>query len=159
MYASTNDGPPGAHAQLTDLLRGRLREVSAIVEQRGEASLAGTPLSLPLNHLLDAVVAEPAVTVTDLARRLGKTQQAMSLAADRLESLGMIERRVGSGRTVALHATSSGLSASADAVARELKAEDDLRRIIGPDNYEQLLTMLALARDRLRSAPNTQTTV
>lgn len=157
MDVGINDGRPGSNAQLTDLLRGRLREVSAIVEQRGEVALAGTPLSLPLNHLLDAVVAEPAVTVTELARRLGKTQQAMSLAADRLESLGLIERRVGSGRTVALHATASGKSASAEAVAKELEAEDDLRRIIGPEQYGQLLTLLALARDRLSSVADGET--
>jgi hypothetical protein len=66
-------------------------------EQRGEAALSGTSLSLPLNHLLDAVVAEPGVTVTEIARRLGKSQQAVSQAADRLERSGFIERhgRVG----------------------------------------------------------------
>jgi hypothetical protein len=58
----------GHGAALSGLLRGRLREVSALIERRGEAALSGTSLSLPLNHLLDAVVAEPGVTVTEIAR-------------------------------------------------------------------------------------------
>ena len=121
----------GSGAALAGLLRGRLREVSALIEQRGEAALAGTSLSLPLNHLLDAVVAEPGVTVTEIARRLGKSQQAMSQAADRLERLGFIERRVGTGRTVGLHATDAGRTASADGVRRELAAEDRTRAALG----------------------------
>ena len=136
-------------AALTGLLRGRLREVSTLIEQRGEAALAGTPLSLPLNHLLDAVVAEPGVTVTEIARRLGKSQQAMSQAADRLERLGFIERHVGAGRTVGLHATDAGRTASADGVRRELAAEDRTRAALGPDRFDTLLALLESTREAL----------
>src|ERR1700753_1263898 len=128
MTAGAECRPGGAP---TGLLRGRLREVSTLIEQRGEAALAGTALSLPLNHLLDAVAAEPGVTVTEIARRLGKSQQAMSQAADRLERLGFIERRVGAGRTVGLHATEAGRAASADGGRRELGAEDRARPVLG----------------------------
>jgi DNA-binding MarR family transcriptional regulator len=131
------------------MLRGRLREVSTLIEQRGEAALSGTPLSLPLNHLLDAVVAEPGVTVTELARRVGKSQQAMSQSADRLERLGLIERRVGAGRTVGLHATDAGRTASADGVSRELAAEDRNRKALGPDQFDRLVALLESARDAL----------
>jgi DNA-binding MarR family transcriptional regulator len=139
----------GSGAALAGLLRGRLREVSALVEQRGEAALAGTSLSLPLNHLLDAVVAEPGVTVTAIARRLGKSQQAMSQAADRLERLGFIKRRVGTGRTVGLHATDAGRAASADGVRRELAAEDRTRAALGHRQFDALVALLENARDAL----------
>jgi DNA-binding MarR family transcriptional regulator len=139
----------GSGAALTGLLRGRLREVSTLIEQRGEAALAGTSLSLPLNHLLDAVVAEPGVTVTEIARRLSKSQQAMSQAADRLERLGFIERRVGVGRTVGLHATDAGRTASADGVRRELAAEDRTREVLGPDRFDTLVGLLTSAREAL----------
>src|ERR1700753_985815 len=130
MTAGAECRPGGAP---TGLLRGRLREVSTLIEQRGEAALAGMPLSLPLNHLLDAVVAEPGGTVTEIARRpggpwtktagrLGKTQQPMSQPADRLERLGFIERHVGAGRTVGLHATDAGRTASAGGGRRGLAA-------------------------------------
>jgi DNA-binding MarR family transcriptional regulator len=147
--ATTARAGSGQEAALSGLLRGRLREVSVLIEQRGEAALAGTSLSLPLNHLLDAVVAEPGVTVTEIARRLGKSQQAMSQAADRLERLGFIERRVGAGRTVGLHATGAGATASADGVQRELKAEDQTRQALGPDRFDALVALLETARDAL----------
>ncbi len=147
--ATTAGAGSGAGAALSGLLRGRLREVSALIEQRGEAALAGTSLSLPLNHLLDAVVAEPGVTVTEIARRLGKSQQAMSQAADRLERLGFIERHVGAGRTVGLHATGAGRTASADGVRRELAAEDRTRAILGPDRFDTLVALLESAREDL----------
>ena len=149
--ATTAGAGPRSGAALTGLLRGRLREVSTLIEQRGEAALAGTPLSLPLNHLLDAVVAEPGVTVTEIARRLGKSQQAMSQAADRLERLGFIERHVGAGRTVGLHATDVGRTASADGVRRELAAEDRTRAVLGPDRFDTLLALLASTREALLS--------
>jgi DNA-binding MarR family transcriptional regulator len=136
-------------AALTGLLRGRIREVGMLIELRGEAALAGTSLSLPLNHLLDAVVAEPGVTVTEIATRLGKSQQAMSQAADRLERLGFIERRVGSGRAVGLHATEVGWTASADGVRRELAAEESTRQILGEGLFEQLISVLESAHEAL----------
>src|ERR1700761_8700840 len=147
--ATTAGAGPRSGAALTGLLRGRLREVSALVEQRGEAALSGTPLSLPLNHLLDAVVAEPGVTVTEIARRVGKSQQAMSQAADRLERLGFIGRRVGPGRTVGLHATDAGRTASADGVSRELAAEERTRAVLGPDRFDTLLALLESTREAL----------
>ena len=139
----------GHGAALSGLLRSRLREVSALIEQRGEAALSGTSLSLPLNHLLDAVVAEPGVTVTEIARRLGKSQQAISQAADRLERLRFIERHVGAGRTVGLHATDAGRTASADGVHRELAAEDRTREVLGFDRFDTLVALLVRARDAL----------
>ena len=149
MDVTTAGAGSGPGAALSGLLRGRLREVSALIEQRGEAALAGTSLSLPLNHLLDAVVAEPGVTVTEIARRLGKSQQAMSQAADRLERLGFIERRVGPGRTVGLHATDAGRTASADGVRRELAAEDRTRAALGHRQFDTLVALLENARDAL----------
>ena len=102
-------------------------------------------------HDLNAtpVVTEPGVTVTEIARRLSKSQQAMSQAADRLERLGFIERRVGAGRTVGLHATDAGRTASADGVRRELAAEDRTREVLGSDRFDTLVALLESARDAL----------
>ena len=147
--ATTAGARSGYGTALSGLLRGRLREVSTLIEQRGEAALSDTSLSLPLNHLLDAVVAEPGVTVTEIARRLGKSQQAMSQAADRLARLGFIERHVGAGRTVGLHATDAGRTASADGVRRELEAEDRTRTVLGSDQFDTLVALLESARDAL----------
>lgn len=147
--ATTGGAESGHGAMLSGLLRSRLREVSALIEQRGEAALSGTSLSLPLNHLLYAVVTEPGVTVTEIARRLGKSQQAISQAADRLERLGFIERRVGAGRSVGLHATDAGRTASVDGVHRELAAENRTREVLGFDRFDTLVALLESARDAL----------
>jgi DNA-binding MarR family transcriptional regulator len=147
--ASPAGAGPGQEAAILGLLRRRLRELGVLIEHRGEAALAGTPLSLPLNHLLHAVVTEPGVTVTEIARRLGKSQQAMSQAADRLTALGFIERRVGAGRTVSLYATDEGRAVSADGVQRELAAEDRVREVLGPERFDTLVALLASARDAL----------
>jgi DNA-binding MarR family transcriptional regulator len=95
------------------------------------------------------VVAEPGVTVTEIARRLGKSQQAISQAAYRLERLRFIERHVGAGRTVGLHATDAGRTASADGVHRELAAEDRTREVLGFDRFDTLVALLVRARDAL----------
>jgi hypothetical protein len=42
------------------------------------------------------------------------------------------------------------MSASREGVACELQAEDDLRRIIGREHFDQLLTLLTITRDKLR---------
>jgi DNA-binding MarR family transcriptional regulator len=139
---AADDDPDRSAPALIGLLRGRLRSLHALVEQRGETALRGTGLSLPLDHLLDAVVASPGITVTEIARPLRKTQQAISLAADRLEQLGLIERRVGTGRSVGLHPTATGKSASAEGVRRELENEARLRAIIGPKRFDELGRLL-----------------
>lgn len=122
-----------------------------LIEQRGEDALSGSPLSLPLNHLLEAVVRDPGITVTAIATGLGKSQQAMSQAADRLEQLGFIERRIGAGRAVALHPTEAGRAASADGVARELGSEERVRAALGAERYDALFALLTEARDALRA--------
>jgi DNA-binding MarR family transcriptional regulator len=134
---------------MSRLLRSRLREVSVLVEQRGEDALSDSPLSLPLNHLLEAVVREPGITVTSIATGHGKSQQAMSQAADRLERLGFIERRVGVGRAVGLHPTEAGRKASVQGVERELESERRIREALGTERYDALLSLLAEARNAL----------
>jgi len=100
-------------------------------------------------HRQNHAAAGRALTVTEIARRLGKSQQAMSQAADRLERLGFIERHVGAGRTVGLHATGAGRTASADGVHRELAAEDRTREVLGFDRFDTLVALLESARDAL----------
>jgi DNA-binding MarR family transcriptional regulator len=139
----------GRAPELSGLLISRLHEVSDLVEERGEVSLLGTSLSLPLNHLLAAVVVEPGVTVTQIARRLGKSQQAISQSADRLERLGFVERRVGPGRAVELHASEAGRAASSDGVQRELQAQEHTREALGPERFSELIELLESARDIL----------
>ena len=149
--------PARSGGALTDVLRTRLYQAIAEVERRAEGSLGGTGLTPPLNHLLEAVVLEPGVTVSQIARRLGKSQQAISQTADRLVRLGLVERQVGQGRSVELHATIEGRALSRDAVALESKNEEEMRQILGADRFDRLLLLLRESRDLLRSEREAET--
>ena len=143
---------PHRTGSLKDTLHDLLWEVTAYTEMLGEAALADTPLSLPSNGMLETVVREPGVTVAEVARRLPKSQQAISQVVARLERLGYIERRVGSGRGVGLYATEAGRVASREGVARERQLEEQLREMLGAGRFAALRDLLRESRESLRQA-------
>ena len=144
--ASTDLVPDGPWAHGLGHL---LWEVSSLATILGEAELADTPLSLPSLGVLDQIAAAPGTTVAEIARRTPKTQQAVSQAVARLEKLGWIERRLGSGRGVGLHITDAGEALRAEGTIREERLEADLRERLGGGRYEELCALLEQARDRL----------
>ncbi|MFL6120277.1 hypothetical protein [Actinophytocola sp.] len=85
-------------------------------------------------------------------RRSG--QQAISHIVARLEKLGLIERRVGRGRTVELHATEQGRLLAEEAVTREEAVDRDIRDLLGNQVYETLRQLLVSSRDVLRDQPD-----
>jgi DNA-binding MarR family transcriptional regulator len=123
-----------------------LWEVSARTSVLGEAALADSPLTLPSVGLLDQVATQPGITIAEIARRMPKTQQAVSQVAARLERLGFIERRVANGRSAALYITDAGARARAEANAIEQASEARLESALGPDRYERLRALLEEAR-------------
>jgi DNA-binding MarR family transcriptional regulator len=126
-----------------------LWEVSARTALLGEAELADTPLTLPSMGVLDQVGAEPGITIAEMSRRVPKTQQAISQVVARLEKLGYVERRLGSGRGVALYITDAGVRARAEGHSREDAFEQRLFDLVGEDHYEQLRALLEEARAQL----------
>lgn len=126
-----------------------LWQVAAQTSVLGDAEFAQSSLSIPLTGLLDQIEDTPGITVTDISRRLPTTQQSVSEAAKRLEKLGYIERRLGSGRGVGLHLTAAGVEAHQYARQLEETFEQRLRDWIGDDDYTQLRTLLGRARDEL----------
>jgi DNA-binding MarR family transcriptional regulator len=133
-------------AQTEILLGDLLWEVTAYAELMGEAMLAGTPLTLPSSGMLQTVAGEPGITVAEISRRLPKTQQAISQVAARLEKLGFIERRVGSGRGVGLFATDSGREMAAEASRAEAVLERRLRSLLGDERHGALRELLVESR-------------
>ncbi len=142
----------GSHDHDHDRLGDLLWEVSTYVELMGEAELADTPLSLPSNGLLVRVMDEPGVTISEIARRIPKSQQAISQVVSRLEKLGLVERRLGTGRGVGLFVTDEGRRMATDGLAREDAVEDRLRELLGRDGYEALVGQLVDSRRRLRAS-------
>jgi DNA-binding MarR family transcriptional regulator len=130
-----------------------LWEVSTRVGLLGDARLAEQGLTFAASGLLDAVAAEPGITVAGIARRSPKSPQAVSQVAARLQKLGHIERRLGSGggRGVGLHITPSGERLRQQGSAAEAAFDDELKALLG-DRAEELRALLADARARLRDA-------
>jgi DNA-binding MarR family transcriptional regulator len=144
--------PPLPHRdQLNDLLW----ETTTYVELMGEAALAGTPLTLPSSGMLTAVLAEPGVTIADMSRRMPKSQQAISQVAARLEKLGLLERRLGSGRGIGLFVTEAGRAMAEVGLARERELVAQLRQILGDERYEELSRLLIETRAIVREAQRT----
>jgi DNA-binding MarR family transcriptional regulator len=141
--------PPLHHKdQLNDLLW----ETTTYVELMGEAALADTPLTLASSGMLAAVLAEPGITVAEMARRMPKTQQAISQLAARLEKLGLLERRLGAGRGVGLFVTDAGRALAETGLAHERELDARLRGLLGDERYDELARLLRESRAILREA-------
>jgi DNA-binding MarR family transcriptional regulator len=140
--------PLPGKTQLNDLLW----EVTTYVELMGEAMLADIPLTLPSSGMLATVLGEPGITVAEMSRRIPKTQQALSQLAARLEKLGFLERRLGSGRGVGLFVTESGRAMAQRGLGRERELETRIRELLGAERFEALRRLLVESRMILREA-------
>ena len=144
--SAPDDAPTVGTTQLNDLLW----EVTTYVELMGEAALAGTPLTLPSSGMLEGVLREPGITVAEMSRRLPKTQQAISQLAARLEKLGFLERRLGSGRGVGLFVTDAGREMAQEGRRREQELDRSVHELLGDQRYEALRRLLVESRSILR---------
>jgi DNA-binding MarR family transcriptional regulator len=133
-------------SQLSDLLW----EVAAYTEMMGEAALAETPLSLPSSGMLQVVLGEPGITVAEISRRMPKSQQAISQVSARLERLGLLERRLGSGRGHGLFVSEAGRELAELGMSRERELEDRLVTVLGEARYAHLRRLLSETRTLLR---------
>jgi DNA-binding MarR family transcriptional regulator len=115
-----------------------------------DAEFGDAELTLPAIGTLDMIGTWPGSTVAELSRRTPKTQQAISQLVAKLEKLGLVERRLGTGRGVGLHLTEAGLKARADGNRKEQALEDRLRGMLGPELYDELEAALDRARECLR---------
>jgi DNA-binding MarR family transcriptional regulator len=126
-----------------------LWETSSRANLMGEPLLANIQLSFPAMGALERIAAFPGITASGLARQAFKTQQSVSQVTNRLERLGYIERRVGSGRGVGLYVTKAGEAALVDGAACEQEIDSTLQGLLGPEDAERLRALLVRLRQRL----------
>jgi DNA-binding MarR family transcriptional regulator len=126
-----------------------LWETSARVMVLAEPLLEDIQLSLASMGALERIAAEPGITASELARQAFKTQQAVSQVTGRLERLGYVERRLGSGRGVGLHPTKQGMAALAEGTAHEAEIDARLQEMLGVQDAEQLRALLRRLREAL----------
>jgi DNA-binding MarR family transcriptional regulator len=115
----------------------------------GDAEFAGSGLTLPAVGALDMIATWPGSTVAELSRRSPKTPQAISQVVARLERLGYVERRLGSGRGVGLYITEAGTTARAEGHRHEDRLEQQVRDALGDKLHAELERSLDQARVRL----------
>lgn len=142
-----------------------LWEVFSRISALGEARFSKLELSRPSLGLLDVIATQPGISIAEIARQQPKTQQAISQVVARLESIGMVERKLVKGRTIGLYLTTLGTKARNEGAAAELAFEKELEALLGKDKYERLRKQLldvraplieAMAVDEEESAPRTR---
>jgi DNA-binding MarR family transcriptional regulator len=126
-----------------------LWETSARVLLLSEPVFRDSQLSQPSIGALERIAAFPGITASELARQAFKTQQAVSQVTGRLERLGYVERRVGSGRGVGLHITDLGARALAQGNEQESEFDNRLQQLLGAARSDELRALLIELRDRL----------
>jgi DNA-binding MarR family transcriptional regulator len=146
--ARSGQAVPPSTGELIDLWI----DTAYYVKLLGEAAFADTPLSLLSNRVLLAVCDEPGITVSELSRRIPKTQQMISHVAAQLTKLGLLERQLGSTRGVGLHLSQAGQEMAVDGRARQSAMETRVREILGGTRSAALAELLADSRSALKAA-------
>ncbi|WP_433335895.1 MarR family winged helix-turn-helix transcriptional regulator [Spirillospora sp. CA-294931] len=93
--------------------------------------------------------ASPEVGVTELGRRVGLSQSAAARMLDSLESRGLVARRPGQGRSVAVTLTPAGRRTAAELLAARGAPLADLVDTLDDDQHEALAELLATLLARL----------
>jgi DNA-binding MarR family transcriptional regulator len=135
-----------------DTLNDLLWQVTAYTHLMGEAALADSPLTVAASSMLIIVLEEPGMTVAEISRRIPKTQQTISSVVARLEKLGLIERRLGSGRGVGLYVTEAGQEMAQVALAKERETNARVCELLGQQRSAALTELLRESRAILRKA-------
>jgi DNA-binding MarR family transcriptional regulator len=129
---------PASNA-LTDLIRAVIR-MNATVQKSGTRLMRGTGITNARWQTLSELSAiEQPVTVSELARHMGLTRQAVQRLADDMASDGLVEFAANPGDARAMHLllTEAGRAAYYDALEREwqwanaIAADFDVAQITG----------------------------
>jgi DNA-binding MarR family transcriptional regulator len=140
--------PSNGRGEFIDLLL----DTAYYVKLMGETALSETPLSLLSSRMLATVLNEPGITVAEMSRQIPKTQQMISHVAAQLTKLGLLERRLGSGRGVELYATDAGRQVAEEGLTREYEMRVNLRALLTDARYGALEQLLSETRAILHEA-------
>lgn len=153
LVASYRSHMPKHHEHVGHLLWEMFSRVTAL----GEYRFSKLDLSRPSLGLLDVIATEPGISIAEIARQQPKTQQAISQVVARLESIGLVERKLVKGRTIGLYLTAAGTRARNEGAAAEVAFEKELEAILGRDKYERLRKVLRETRPALVEAMRVET--
>jgi DNA-binding MarR family transcriptional regulator len=111
-----------------------------------DVAFEGSPLSRPSVGMLNVIATSPGIGIAEITRHALKTQQAVSQVVARLESLGLVERRLVGKRTIGLYLTPAGTRAHHEGLAAEAAFERTMAAAFGRERYERLRKVLLDAR-------------
>lgn len=127
-------------------------EMARRIRARGYAEFQPTFTAL-LAH-----VDTEGTTISELARRIGTTRQAVSQLAQSVEAAGLIERlpHPDDGRSIIVRHTDAGRKILLDALDVMAGIEDDYRHQIGADDVAELKRVLARLLEEIDPAGDLQ---
>lgn len=142
--ASSVDDEPINFGILDRLLGYKLRRAQLTFFTHFSAACADLGISPGLFGVLVVVKENPGLTQTAVANALGNDRSAMVAVVDKLEGMGLIERRPSAKdrRSYALFMTAEGHAFFEGLVARVCSQEDELCQRLEPGEKEQLLDIL-----------------
>ena len=117
----------------------------------GATALAVTDLMTSTSGAAAVTVlaTSPQLSVTALGRKVGLTQSAAARMVDSLQASGLVERRPGTGREVAVALTPMGEKAAADLLAARTTTLSDVLATLDDQERATLDTLLAKLLTRL----------
>lgn len=124
-------------------------EIAARIHAMGDTYYGTQEMTRSSVGILHAIVLRPGISIAEITREHPTTQQAVSQVVARLDTLGLVDRRLVRGRTIGLYATAAGIKAQAAGEVIELGLDRELAKVLGHDKYERLRKALLDTREVL----------
>lgn len=133
-----------ANLNLVDLISEKHIELRRVTEKRWEQS-ANYEISHTEAHLL-ARINQETLSITQAAKLLNISRQAMQKCAQHLESRGFIlfEHKAGNSRDKYMQLTSTGSQYCRDSDLLKKKIEEEIAAILGSQNVDKMKKWLKL---------------
>lgn len=128
-----------------------LMQVSKLLRDRVHLRMEGIGLSRGQGFILFRLGHENGLAQTELARQTMVRPATLTAALQRMEGAGLIERRTDPAdqRVSRVYLTAKGEAARVQAEAIWGEIEDDLRTMLRPEDWAQLVSLLRRLRDAL----------
>jgi DNA-binding MarR family transcriptional regulator len=142
---------PASNA-LTDLIRAVIR-MNATVQKSGTRLMKGTGITnARWQTLSDLFALEKPVTVSELARYMGLTRQAVQRLADDMARDGLVEfvKNPGDARAMHLLLTDAGRSTYHDALEREWQSTNAIAQDFDEQQIARAVTLLEAITQRMQ---------
>lgn len=133
------------YSMLNTLVGYRLRQAQIVYFENFTATCSEEGVTPGLFGILAIVLNNPGLTQTAVAQAIHTDRSAMVAAVDKLEKLGLIERRQAESdrRSYALYLTDQGVDFTHNLHKKVLAHEAHFEQVMKPGEKEQMLDLLS----------------